>query len=70
MKAKRPDPTREWKKESTVFADVEAMKLGAASARVYDCAGQVRDDVFVSLCVVLQTAVGFPGSWKGLRVGF
>ena len=51
MKAKKPDPTREWKKESTVFADVEAMKLGTASARVYDCAGQVTEIVLVWLCI-------------------
>ncbi|CAM9548252.1 unnamed protein product [Ectocarpus sp. 8 AP-2014] len=41
MKANEATPTGEWKEESTVFADVEAMGLEGSSVRVYDCAGQV-----------------------------
>ncbi|CAB1115806.1 unnamed protein product [Ectocarpus sp. CCAP 1310/34] len=41
MKANEATPTGEWKEESTVFADVEAMELEGSSVRVYDCAGQV-----------------------------
>ncbi|CAM9277946.1 unnamed protein product [Ectocarpus sp. 8 AP-2014] len=41
MKANKATPTGEWKEESTVFADVEAMELEGSSVRVYDCAGQV-----------------------------
>ncbi|CAN0539048.1 unnamed protein product, partial [Ectocarpus sp. 12 AP-2014] len=41
MKANQAAPTREWKEESTVFADVESMVLKGTSVRVYDCAGQV-----------------------------
>ncbi|CAN0367218.1 unnamed protein product, partial [Ectocarpus fasciculatus] len=40
MKANKATPTGEWKKESTVFADVEPMELEGSSVRVYDCAGQ------------------------------
>ena len=58
MKAKRPDPTREWKEESTVLADVEAIKLGTASARVYDCAGQVTD-ITLYRCVFLGRCLLF-----------
>ncbi|CAM9726725.1 unnamed protein product, partial [Ectocarpus sp. 12 AP-2014] len=41
IKANQAAPTREWKEESTVFADVESMVLNGTSVRVYDCAGQV-----------------------------
>lgn len=41
MKAGCATPT-DGSTESTVYADVERMELNGVSARVYDCAGQVR----------------------------
>ena len=40
MKTGRATPT-DGSIESTVFADVETLKVNGASVRVYDCAGQV-----------------------------
>lgn len=41
MKANEATPTNKSKEESTVFADVESMKLEDTCVRLYDCAGQV-----------------------------
>eukprot|EP00752_Nemacystus_decipiens_P018192 g16322.t1 len=73
MKANRPNPTSEWKEESTVFADVEAMELGGTSVRVYDCAGQVAYtgllQMFLtprSVCVLVCNAAAFGASASGV----
>ncbi|CAM9526964.1 unnamed protein product [Ectocarpus sp. 4 AP-2014] len=77
MKANQAAPTREWKEESTVFADVESMVLKGTSVRVYDCAGQVAYtgllQMFLtprSVCVLVCNAEAFgnPGDGIGGQV--
>ncbi|CAM9376460.1 unnamed protein product [Laminaria digitata] len=77
MKANKAAPTGEWKEESTVFADVEPMKIEGASVRVYDCAGQVAYtgllQMFLtprSVCVLVCNAEAFekPGNGIGGQV--
>ncbi|CAM9864587.1 unnamed protein product [Ectocarpus fasciculatus] len=75
MKANEATPTGEWKEESTVFADVEPMRLEGSSVRVYDCAGQVAYtgllQMFLtprSVCVLVCNAEAF-GQQRGNDTG-
>ncbi|CAN0102649.1 unnamed protein product, partial [Scytosiphon promiscuus] len=57
MRANKAAPTGEWKKESTVFADVELMEIRGASVRVYDCAGQARSLAYRTFLQVAYTGL-------------
>ncbi|CAM9180685.1 unnamed protein product, partial [Laminaria digitata] len=71
MKAGRATPT-DGSTESTVFADVETLKLNDASVRVYDCAGQVAYTGLLQMfltpravCLVVCDAGAFGGRGGG-----